>query len=117
MSARYNPNELFSSELRRLTAVRLRENPALLALGPQTIARWTELRGRMAPAHQEWLRIIETGGLEEVLDILDGKKHPELLSARPFVGSPFVSDEERREIWARYHPATSASGPAQQRSL
>ena len=82
-------------------AARLREQPNLLACGRENIERWAKLQGRMAPAYQEWLQIIEQG-LEAVLAILEGitDNDQRLRSSTPFVGPSFVSEEERQAIYA-----------------
>ena len=87
-----------------MTSARLREHPEFLAIGRENIERWAQQLGRMEPAYKEWLQIIEAGGLEAVLTILEGitDNDQRLRSSTPFVGPPFVNEEERAAVFARY---------------
>ena len=109
MNPRYTPHDLISLEFGKRAAARLREHPELLALGRENIESWAKLQGRLAPAYQEWNQIIEQGGLEAVLAILEGiTDHDQRLrSSTPFVGPSFVSEDERKAIYDRFPERTN----------
>ncbi len=95
-------NDWIALETARCVARRLRENPALVAEGSRRI-RDSRERGRDFSAYREWDEIIQTRSVGEIADILESETEEgqRLRSSRPFVGSLFVTEQERKDIIER----------------
>ena len=95
-------NDWIALETARYVARRLRDNPALVAEGTRRIQASRE-RGRDFSAYREWDEIIQTRSVGEIADILESETEEgqRLRSSRPFVGSLFVTEQERKDIIER----------------
>jgi hypothetical protein len=95
-------NDWIALETARCVARRLRANPALVAEGLRRIQSSRE-KGRDFSAYREWADIIQTRTVEEIADILESETEEgqRLRSSRPFIGSLFVTEQERKEIIER----------------
>lgn len=100
-----------SLELGRRTAGRLRQQPALLALAKENLARWSRLNVN-APAllrcYAEWREILNRP-LEEVCSLLISETEE---ARRLRQNSPFAGILSAREVWElkqRFRHATSAA--------
>jgi hypothetical protein len=95
-------NDWIALEMARLVARRLRENPKWVEQGRDRIRRARE-RGRDFSAYREWEQILDSRTVPEIAQILEAETEEgqRLRSSRPFIGAPFVTDQERREILAR----------------
>ena len=95
-------NDWIALETARVIARRLRENPNLLKNGLERIQD-SKSRGRDFSAYREWEELLLKCGADEIAALLEAEtdEGQRLRSSRPFVGPPFVTDAERKEIIAR----------------
>lgn len=95
-------NDWIALETARLVARRLREDPTLMELGKEQIRR-SRKRNRDFSAYREWEHLLTTRSVEEIACLLEAEtdEGQRLRSSRPFIGVPFVTDQERKEILAR----------------
>ena len=100
-----------SLELGRCTAVRLRQQPELLALARENLARWSRLNAN-APAllrcYAEWQEILNHP-LEEICNLLTSETEE---ARRLRQNSPFAGVLSAREVWElkqRFRHATTAA--------
>jgi hypothetical protein len=98
----YQRNDWIALQTARLVARRLRENPDLVERGREQIRRARD-RGYDFSAYREWEVILTSRTVEEIATLLEAESEEgqRLRSSRPFVGSPFVTDLERKEILER----------------
>jgi hypothetical protein len=100
-----------SLELGRCTATRLRQQPELLQLAHENLARWTRLNAS-APAllrcYAEWREILEQP-LEEICQLLSSETEE---GRRLRQNSPFAGVLSAHEVWElkqRFRHATTAA--------
>ena len=100
-----------SLELGRCTAARLRQQPELLALVRENLARWSRLNTN-APAllrcYAEWREILNHP-LEEICSMLTSETEE---ARRLRQNSPFAGVLSAREVWEvkrRFRHATTAA--------
>ena len=100
-----------SLELGRCTAARLRQQPELLRVAHENLARWTRLNGN-APAllccYAEWREILNHP-LEEICRLLSSESEE---ARRLRQNSPFAGVLSAREVWElkqRFRHATTAT--------
>ena len=95
-------NDWIALETARLVARRLRENPALVTEGVERI-RASRERGRDFSAYREWEELLKTRNVDEIAGLLEAETEEgqRLRSSRPFIGPPFVTETERKEILER----------------
>jgi hypothetical protein len=92
-----NFSDLVSLVLHQLVAIRLRSNPTLLEKAKSNLHNWLEKTPNVK-AWLEWKTILETGSLENVLEILtaETEEGQRLRSSSPFVG--LITAQERKAI-------------------
>ena len=92
-------NDWIALATARIIARRLRENPALVEKGRERILASRE-RGRDFSAYREWEEIIRKLPVAAIAELLEAQTEEgqRLRSSRPFIGPPFILDEERRAI-------------------
>jgi len=100
-----------SLELGRCTAARLRQQPELLQLAHENLARWSRLNAN-APAllrcYAEWREILHHP-LEEICQLLSSESEE---ARRLRQNSPFAGVLSAREVWElkqRFRHAPSAA--------
>jgi hypothetical protein len=95
-------NDWIALETARIVARRLRNNPSLLGEGVQRI-RASRDRGRDFSAYREWEELLTRCDAAEIADLLESEtdEGQRLRSSRPFVGPPFVTEQERKDIIER----------------
>ena len=100
-----------SLELGRCTAARLRQQPELLQLARENLARWSRLNAS-APAllccYAEWRDILNRS-LEEICQLLSSESEE---ARRLRQNSPFAGVLSAREVWElkqRFRHATTAA--------
>jgi len=100
-----------SLELGRCTAARLRQQPELLALAHENLARWARLNAN-APAllrcYTEWRELLNRP-LEEIYSLLTSETEE---ARRLRQNSPFAGVLSAREVWElkrRFRHATTAA--------
>jgi hypothetical protein len=100
-----------SLELGRCTAARLRQQPELLQLAHENLARWSHLNAK-APAllrcYGEWREILDHP-LEEICQLLSSESEE---ARRLRQNSPFAGVLDAREVWVlkqRFRHATTAA--------
>ena len=100
-----------SLELGRCTAKRLRQQPELLRLAQENLARWSHLNAG-APAllrcYAEWREILHHP-LEEICQLLSSESEE---ACRLRQNSPFAGVLSAREVWEmkhRFRHATTAA--------
>lgn len=100
-----------SLELGRRTAARLRQQPALLALAQENLARWSRLNANapgLLRCYAEWREILNRP-LEEICSLLTAETEE---ARRLRQNSPFAGVLSAREVWElkqRFRQATSAA--------
>ena len=85
-------------ELTRIAVRRIDENPALVRVGLENIARWTRQKGGHVPRyHAEWKQLIESRPWRELRKMLleESDEGQRLRSSHPFKG--LVTETERRQ--------------------
>ena len=90
-------------ELTTIAVERIDRDPALLQAGLANIGRWTRRNGGyLPPYHAEWKALIEERPWPELRTLLlqNTDEGQRLRSNHPFIGPPFVTEEERTAIYA-----------------
>jgi hypothetical protein len=85
--------------LDQATAAKLRTNPALVEVAKNNLARWrAQEGGNLAPAHEEWERILRFLTVAELADFITSRtpKADRLRQSDPFAG--ILTEEERMQI-------------------
>ena len=89
-------------------AAKIRQNPSLIEVAKQNLARWrVQNGGKLAPAHQEWERVLRFLTIEQLADFLVSRAP---MAARLSQSSPFagvLTEDERLSI-LREHAAIAA---------
>ena len=100
-----------SLELGRRTAARLRQQPELLQLAQENLARWSRLNAN-APAllrcYEEWREILQHP-LTDICQLLSSESEA---ACRLRQNSPFAGVLRAREVWElkhRFRHATTAA--------
>jgi hypothetical protein len=100
-----------SLELGRRTAARLRQQPELLQLAQENLARWSRLNAN-APAllrcYEEWREILQHP-LTDICQLLSSESEAARLLRQ---NSPFAGVLSAREVWElkeRFRHATTAA--------
>ena len=95
-------NDRIALETARLVARRLRENPALVSSEIERI-KDSRNRGRNFSAYREWEELLTTRSADKIAGLLEAETEDgqRLRSSRPFIGPPFVTESERKEILER----------------
>ncbi len=103
-------NEI-SLELGRCTAARLRQQPELLQLAQENLARWSRLNANapgLLRCYAEWREILHRP-LEEICKLLSSESEE---ARRLRQNSPFAGVLSAREVWElkqRFRHATTAA--------
>lgn len=95
-----------SLALGKLTTHRLREQPELLDVAKQVLARWRlRCAANVQPTLREWQSILDSG-LETTLETLAGHedRHVRLRQSAPFAGEEIITREERNALWRAFAP-------------
>ena len=90
-------------EYARVIAAKIDQDPELVRVGLDNIARWTrQNNGYLPRAHAEWKQLIETRTWPELRRILlaETDEGQRLRSSHPFKG--IISQAERERIMAQY---------------
>jgi hypothetical protein len=100
-----------SLELGRRTAARLRQQPELIQLSHENLARWSRLNAN-APAllrcYAEWRAVLQRP-LEEICQLLSSETEE---ARRLRQNSPFAGVLSAREVWALKQRFRHATTPA-----
>lgn len=98
---KYLNSDFRSLELHSLIAKKLEEDPSLVKIAIDNIARWKRQNDFPQPYLDEWLEIINSGQ-EPLLNFLRSptEKGQRLRSSSPFVG--IMTQQERNEIFEKY---------------
>lgn len=93
--------DLRSLELHRAIAAKLRQQPGLLSIARDNLARWASSAGRSQPYLDIWQKLID-GPFEELLAIMisDEERVIALRQASPFAG--ILKPAERWAIYRRF---------------
>jgi hypothetical protein len=100
-----------SLELGRRTAARLRQDPGLLRLAHENLARWSQLNANspsLLRCYSEWHEVLSKP-LEKICQVLDCDTDQ---SRRLRSNSPFAGVLSAREVWEikrRFHHAADAA--------
>ena len=90
-------------ELTKIAVAKIDRDPSLLQIRFEDVERWTRQKNGHLPAcHAEWEALIARRPRAMIRTLLtkDSDDGQRLRSSRPFIGSSFVSDEERAAIRA-----------------
>lgn len=90
-----------SLALHRAIAAKLREDPALVAIAVENLARWSRAAGRSQPYWDAWREILDRP-FDEMLDLLgeESERMTALRQATPFAG--VLKPAERWAIYAQF---------------
>ncbi len=85
-------------------AAKLRDNPSLLSVAKSNLERWAARQDGLQPAQEEWLSLLKTSSVEQILELLvdSGSRATRLRQSSPFGG--ILSERERQEIMRRHEP-------------
>ena len=92
-----------SLDMARIVVARIDEDPILIHIAHDNLARWRRCRGGLSRAHLEWVEILERPwtGIREVL-LAKTDEGQRLRSSSPFTG--IVSEDERWDVIERHPP-------------
>lgn len=102
----YLDTDFRSLDYHRLIAQKIRNNPALLSVATNNIARWKHQNDFPQPYLDEWLAHIAQG-LEHVLKFIveESENAARLRSSSPFSG--ILTQRERLDILRTYYDETT----------